>query len=68
MRGRTSIHPASEQSRRIVSLSLLGGKGLATVLVGGNVLLRLLNPYATAASSMMSHSWRISGRVGGTRT
>jgi len=33
IRGRTSIHPASAHNRRTVSLSLFGGKGLATVLV-----------------------------------
>lgn len=44
------------------------GNGLAIVFVLGNVFGRLLNPYATAASSIMSHSCRISGRVAGTWT
>ena len=43
-------------------------KGCATVLVVGKVSGRLLNPYAIAASSMISHSCRMSGRVGGIST
>lgn len=68
MRGRTSVQLASVHSRRSTSVSLLTGNGLATVLVCGNVRLRLSNPYAIATSSMMSHSCRMSGRVGGTWT
>lgn len=56
IRGSTSIQPASEHSRRIVSVNLFSGKGLATVLVEGKVRLRLLKPYATATSSIISHS------------
>lgn len=52
----------------MMSLSLLTASGCATVLVAGNVCGRLLNPYAIAASSMMSHWCRMSGRVGGTDT
>ena len=51
-----------------MSLSLLGGNGFATVLVCGNVFFKLSNPYAIATSSIMSHSCRMSGRVGGTYT
>ena len=52
----------------MMSLSLLTASGWATVLVAGNVCGRLLNPYAIAASSTMSHWCRMSGRVGGTDT
>lgn len=65
MRGRASTQPASAHSVRTMSLSLLIASGCATVLVGGNVSGSLLKPYAMAASSMMSHSCRMSGRVGG---
>lgn len=51
-----------------MSPSLLIGRGFAIVLALGKVNLRLLKPYATAASSMMSHSCRMSGRVAGTST
>lgn len=51
-----------------MSPSLLIGSGFPIVLALGKVVLRLLNPYATAASSMMSHSCRMSGRVAGTST
>lgn len=44
------------------------GSPLATVFVAGNVFFNLLKPYAMATSSMMSHSWSMSGRVGGTCT
>jgi hypothetical protein len=68
MRGRTSTQPAYAHSCRMRSLSLLTASGCATVLVLGNVSGRLLNPYAIAASSIMSHSCRMSGRVGGMAT
>lgn len=68
IRGRTSTHPAIAHSIRIISLSLLTARGCATVLVRGKVFGKLLKPYAMAASSMISHSWRISGRVAGTST
>lgn len=51
-----------------MSDSLLIGSGRPTVLARGNVLVMLLKPYATAASSMMSHSCRMSGLVGGMST
>lgn len=38
------------------------------MLVAGNVSGRLLKPYAMAASSMISHSCNMSGRVGGIST
>lgn len=41
---------------------------MATVLVVGIALGRLLNPYAIAASSMISHSCKISDLVAGTET
>lgn len=68
MSGRTSVQLASEHNLRIVSVSLLGGYGFATVFVCGNVFFKLSNPYAIATSSMMSHSCKMSGRVGGTCT
>lgn len=68
MSGRTSTHPAIAHSLRMRSLSLLTANGWATVLVAGNVLGRLLKPKAMAASSMISHSWRMSGRVIGIST
>lgn len=68
MSGRTSTQPAYAHSCRMMSLSLLTASGCATVLVAGNVSGKLLNPYAIAASSIMSHSCRMSGLVGGIAT
>jgi hypothetical protein len=68
MRGRASIHPAIAHSFLTISPNLLTAKGFATVLVLGNLVGRSLNPYAIAASSMISHSCNISGRVHGTST
>jgi hypothetical protein len=44
MRGRASIKAEAAHSCRIVSVSLLIGSGLATVLVEGNVFSSLLKP------------------------
>lgn len=66
--GNPSTHPAIAHSLRMISTSLEIAKGCATVLVCGKISGRLLNPYATATSSMMSTSWKISGRVQGTVT
>ena len=68
MKGKTSTNPANAHSRLTTSVSLLIANGCATVLVGGKVSGRLLNPYAMAASSMISHSCMMSGRVGGIST
>lgn len=68
MKGNASTHPAIAHSLRMTSASLLIGKGCATVLVWGKISGRLLNPYATAASSIMSTSWKMSGRVHGSET
>lgn len=68
MSGSTSTQPAIAHSRRTMSVSLLTASGCATVLVAGKVSGSLLNPYAIAASSMMSHSCKMSGRVGGMST
>jgi hypothetical protein len=68
MKGKASTHPAMAHSFRITSVSLLIGNGCATVLVWGKISGRLLKPYATAASSIMSTSWKMSGRVHGSET
>lgn len=68
IKGSTSMKPLSAHSFRMMSDSLLIGRGFATVLLDGKVFFRLLKPYATATSSIRSHSCRISGRVGGTLT
>ena len=68
MRGKTSLYPANAHSLRIESESLFRGNGAAMVLVEGIVLGILLNPKAMATSSIISHAWRISERVGGTKT
>jgi hypothetical protein len=68
MSGRTSTQPHMAHSRRMMSQSLLIASGCATVFVRGKESGRRLKPCAIAASSMMSHSCRTSGRVGGTAT
>jgi hypothetical protein len=68
IRGKTSTQPAEAHSARTISDNLLISSGCATVLVAGNVSGRLLNPYAIAASSMISHSWKMSGLVAGIST
>ena len=68
MKGRASTHPAITHSLRSTSVSLLICNGCATVLVWGKMSGRLLKPYATAASSIMSTSWKIFGRMQGIET
>jgi hypothetical protein len=68
MKGRASTRPAIAHSLRSTSVSLLICNGCATVLVWGKMSGRLLKPYATAASSITSTSWKILGRVQGIET
>jgi hypothetical protein len=66
--GRTSTQPAIAHSFLITSANLFTPNGLATVLVTGKLRGNLLKPYAIPTSSIRSHSWKMSGRVGGTST
>eukprot|EP01139_Manchomonas_bermudensis_P009680 Amastigsp_a339439_708.p3 type:complete len:214 gc:universal Amastigsp_a339439_708:281-922(+) len=61
-----SVKPHIASSSRSSSENLLMGSWRPTVEQVGNVRGTLLNPYAMATSSTMSHACRMSARVGGT--
>ena len=62
---RHSVKPAAEMPSRSRSVNLLRPNCSAMQLVNGGVRSTLLKPYAIATSSMMSHAWMTSCRVGG---